>query len=425
MCSNCGTDLRNVSRVRGMAQQAAAAQYDYHHGETDLQEQSLNQSMRLVSFIFMSGLLALLLAVTGALLLSGFGGASPSEQVPSQFNTNTVMPTMQMATVTVGAPTNTRTPTPTQTFTPSVTPTRAPCTQYIPQGGTLITAILNCGYTSQDVDIIPTVLALNDIPDASNIRAGQEIIIPWPTSTPDPNAQPTATPTSEVGQAPTNEGDILVVDESIEAFAPTNTPELPPGVQWHVVQPEENIISIAVQYNVDVKTLSELNREINFARCDFGETYGGPECIVQLFQGQLIRVPAPTPTPTLSPTPDPNATATPTATPTFNEPSIFSPADRAFFYADQLITLRWIPSGALGTGEAYRVDVVDTTTGTTYTAFTQDIALTVPLEWQGTTDERHEYVWTVGVVDEDNPDAIRFQTEPYRFVWQGRTESDE
>ncbi|MCA9914504.1 MAG: LysM peptidoglycan-binding domain-containing protein, partial [Anaerolineae bacterium] len=213
--------------------------------------------------------------------------------------------------------------------------------------------------------------------------------------------------------------------ESIQAFAATITPTLPAGVMWHTVQPEENIITIAVDYNADVKTLSELNREIDFARCDFGQRFGGAECIVQLFQGQRLRVPAPTPTPTLSPTVDPNATATPTATPTFNRPSPYSPADQSIFYVDELITLRWTPSGTLNPGEAYRVDVVDETSGITYTAYTEEIFFIIPQEWQGTQQQRHEFTWRVGIVSTDSPDAVRYQTETQRFTWQGNVEDQQ
>ena len=153
---------------------------------------------------------------------------------------------------------------------------------------------------------------------------------------------------------------------------------------WHEIQQGQNIISVAVQYSTDVQTLSQLNRQIDFARCDFGETYGGQDCIVQLFQGQLLRVPAPTPTATLSPTADPNATATPTPTATVNIPEAFSPTDREFFYHDELVTLRWVPTATLLEGDNYLVTVTDRTTGRVFTARTSNIFLTIPLDWQGT-----------------------------------------
>ncbi|MEO1287015.1 MAG: LysM peptidoglycan-binding domain-containing protein, partial [Chloroflexota bacterium] len=335
----------------------------------------------------------------------------------------TQRPTLDVSTVTQGPPTATYTMTPTATFTPSLTPTQGPCIITLPTGQTLTWALTQCGHRS--LDVVPTVLSLNNLSDASSVQSGQELQIPRPTSTPDPNAIPTETPTLE-GDADLGL-DVAVAgpNEAIEAFQATAVPTLPAGVMWHVVQQGQNIISVAVQYNTDVQTLSQLNRQVDFARCDFGQTFGGQDCIVQLFQGQQLRVPAPTPTPTLSPTPDPNATATPTPTATVNIPSAFSPTDREFFYNDELVTLRWIPTATLRAGELYRVDVRNLTTNESFSATTVDIFLTIPTEWQGTQD-RNEYEWSVGIISQDTPDNIRYQTEPLIFVWQGtpETESD-
>jgi hypothetical protein len=215
--------------------------------------------------------------------------------------------------------------------------------------------------------------------------------------------------------------DNLSLNTSIDAFAPTATPTLPAGVMWHTVQSGDNIITISVDYNANAKTLSELNPEVEFSQCEFGERFGGPECIVQLIAGQQLRVPAPSPTPTLSPTPDPNATATPTPTPTYNEPSVVSPTDRQFFGANELITLRWIPSATLRIGELYIVNVVDLTNGQAFQATTDQLSLIVPLEWQAKDALRHEYQWTVGVLNTQT-NEIAFQTEPLIFVWQGLAE---
>jgi hypothetical protein len=188
---------------------------------------------------------------------------------------------------------------------------------------------------------------------------------------------------------------------------------------WHTVQPGDNVVVISVAYNANAKVLSELNPEVDFARCEFGERFGGPECLVQLSVGQRLRVPAPSPTPTLSPTPDPNSTATPTPTATFNMPSVISPPDRQFFAQDAIITLRWSPSATLLPGQAYRLDVEDLTSGARYIAFTQDISFIVPPEWQGRSAARHEYRWTVGIIEQTASENITFQTVPRLFVWQG------
>jgi hypothetical protein len=203
---------------------------------------------------------------------------------------------------------------------------------------------------------------------------------------------------------------------------PTARPSatLLPGVRWHVVQPNENIVSVAFDNFTDVQTLSQLNPEITFSQCDFGNPSGGPECAVMIYAGQQIRVPAPTPTATLSPTLSGSETATPTLTPTFNAPSALSPADHILFTRSELITLRWVGSGTLSEGETYRVRVDDLTSGQTYTADTTDLSYILPNDWQGRDGQRHDYRWTISVISLANPDNPYFTTEPRLFTWEGR-----
>ena len=78
---------------------------------------------------------------------------------------------------------------------------------------------------------MPTVLALNNLADAASVRSGQQIEIPHPTATIDPNAVPTDEPTIE-GDAALDDGlDVALAgpDESIEAFQATIPPTLPAG----------------------------------------------------------------------------------------------------------------------------------------------------------------------------------------------------
>ena len=196
-------------------------------------------------------------------------------------------------------------------------------------------------------------------------------------------------------------------------------PHCRPGVMWHTVRPNENLITIASEYNANAKTLSELNPEIDFVQCEYGELYGGPQCSVIFSVGQLVRVPAPTALPTLSPTPDPNATALPSATATVNQPNAFMPQPGQYFSASELVTLRWVPSATLGRNQSYRVDIVNQTTGETHQALTREISLVLPMEWQGTSKQRFTYIWTVGVVSNDNLDVVSYRTEPRSFIWQG------
>ena len=200
--------------------------------------------------------------------------------------------------------------------------------------------------------------------------------------------------------------------------APTAT--LLPGVMWYTVQPNEDIAGIAFEFDTNVQVLSQLNPEITFSQCDYGNPAGGPDCQVFISAGQKVRVPAPTPTASLSPTLSGSETATPTLTPTYNAPSALSPADHALFRSDELVTLRWVTSGTLGAGDTYRVQVQDLTSGQDYSSDTTDLSFILPSDWQGQNGQRHDYRWTVSVISLAKPDQPYFTTEPRLFTWEGR-----
>ncbi|MCS7071174.1 MAG: LysM peptidoglycan-binding domain-containing protein, partial [Anaerolinea sp.] len=323
-------------------------------------------------------------------------------------------PTLMLPTVTPQPPS----PTPTET--------PGPCRVTVQAGDGLIGLASRCGHRSMDV--IPLILELNGLSAPESIQVGQQILIPWPTPTIDPNA-PTPTPVG--GNVGRRNGADLIFIENVDSAVngpPTEMPTatatptdaLPPGVTWHVVQPNENMIIIASIYNTNAETLAQLNPEIAFSQCDFSLDTGGPRCTVLLRQGQRMRVPAPTPTPTLSPTLSGSETPTPTATPTFNAPNALSPPDRALFGVDDIITLRWITTGALGPDERYRVTVRDLTSGREFSADTTELLFIIPRDWQGTEQRLYEYEWTVSVISEQSPDTALFTTDPRTFSWQGR-----
>lgn len=421
LCGTCGASLAQVAVVTSVRTNASATtpSYDFGYGETDLLENSLAKRARLGLFV---SLFATLTIVVGLVLVTWLNRESllPIGESTAEAITLTPVLLVPFATVTEGPPTRTATFTPAPTNTPTETPTPAPCVQRIVAGGSLIGAITNCGHRS--LDVLPTVLALNNIADAAQVRIGQEITIPWPTPTPDPNATPAETQMARSFNNSVALNNPLALDTSIDPFAPTATATLPAGVMWHQVAPGDNIITVALAYNANAKVLSELNPEVDFARCEFGERFGGPECLVQLFAGQMLRVPEPTPMPTLSPTPDPNATATPTPTATFNMPNAVSPSNRQFFNVNELIALRWVPSATLRTNEAYRIDVENVTTGERHISLTTDIVFIVPTEWRGKENRRYEYRWQVSIINQSAPDALNYPTEPRLFFWQGTTE---
>ncbi len=424
MCSTCGTSLTDVEVVTRNAPPTGSQikpQYDRRFGETDLLEGELHR--RTGVYLFGGLMLLVALACVGAVvwlgfrwLLPGSAPVQPSAQpsVPAiVIETNTPAPSPVLATVTPPPP------------TPTDTPTPGPCTHTVKPGDDLISIAFACGHRSMDV--IPLILDLNHLSAPDMIQVGQTIMVPWPTPTLDPNAS-SSNSASDPGIAVADAASTDFVVPGLElASAPTFAPPtakptttLLPGVTWHIVQSNENIAGIAFEYYTDVQTLSQLNPEITFSQCDYGNPAGGPDCSVVIFAGEQIRVPAPTPTPTLSPTLSGSETATPSSTPTFNAPSALSPADRALFHGDELVTLRWVASGTLSEGETYRVRVEDLTNGQVYTSDTTALSFILPSDWQGQDGQRHDYRWTISVIRLDNPDQPFFSTEPRLFSWEGR-----
>lgn len=429
VCTNCGASLAQIEPVkaRNLPQTVNFNnQYDFRYGETDLYEGSLKRVGRSY-LVGLTTIIVVILVSAAALvaaptLLEQFSASDSPQGLPTPSLTVTTGQFV-IATVTPGQPTPTQSPTPSATFTPSDTPTPAPCLERVLPGDSLILIAIRCGHRSQDV--IPLIVEINGLQDASRIREGQVIEVPWPTATEDPNAVPTETPDSSSQNDGESETELVSLGDNFDPFAPTATYTLLPGIMWHVIQRDETISSIIVDYNADVKVLSELNPEVDFARCEFGNRFGGPECIVQLFEGQQIRVPAPTSTPTIPPTPSGSETPTPTATATFNAPSPISPGDSAYFAANELVTLRWIPSGVLSEGQTYRVVVKNETTNEVFSDDTFELFYILPLEWQGRDGKRQNYTWTVSVIDLSDPDNPVFTTAPRSFIWQAQLESVE
>jgi LysM repeat protein len=453
VCSNCGTALENVASVSStQAKALRATEYESQFGENDL----LEESLRPIARRYLTGCAAIVVLLLGAGLLVVFGPQFmdrlpplPVGQRDFSLLTNTPRPTLNLATVTQGSPTLTPSPTAPPTATDTLTPTREPCSPQVQELEGLIAVVARCGH--RDLFVLTEVIDLNELDNVNDIRPGQILIVPWPTETADPNATVEVIPTEdavpedpdntdEAGSGETEEtgingaSDINVEDTTQvsefdfnltviadPASAPTAT--LPPGVGYYIVQPEDNAIIIADLFDTSMEVLSQLNPEITFSQCDFGQAFGGEGCSVPLGIGQVIRVPAPLPTETLTPTPSGSETATPTMTPTFNAPSSVSPSNRAFFRADQLVTLRWVATGMLDENQAYQVRLERTDDSQTFTETTQELFFRIPVAWQGMTADRYEYVWTVAVVDLDDPDEALYETEPLAFTWEGQGES--
>ncbi len=416
ICWNCGTTLRDTPTqqpIQAPSQQTNLA-YDFRHGETDLYEPELNSVARQYSLVMGLILVFLVAAAATVTLIPTALSATAAMFETADTATPSPWPTSNRPTVTPAPPTTspTLTLTPTATLTP--TPTPEPCYQEVQAGDVLYAVVARCGH--QSFDVLPIVVETNSLRDANSISQGQRLEIPWPTPTGDTNLiEPTDNPGEE---SAANDADISdPFSENFDAlFVPT--PTLQPGIQFHTVVEGENMIAIAVQYGANVEILSQLNPEIVFSQCDFGTDFGGPRCSVSLNQGQLVRVPAPTPTPTIPPTASGSETPRPTITATYNVPSVQSPEDRSLFQSTELITLRWSPTGTLSERQAYLIRVEDQTAGVVYTASTIETSFVIPSAWQGV-GERHDYAWTISVINEDDRGNPIFTSETITFVWEG------
>ena len=414
LCTTCGATIADVApREEDGNRRARAAQYDYRFGETDLAESSLTGRGRTPSAI----LIALLLIVAGALAVAVHLIGQSEEDLAIATAIPTLSPTRVMApSITPGTPTATFTISPVPSLAPSDTPTPAPCTRRVVDGDSLIAIILRCGHSR--LDILPTVMAINGIADETRIQIGQEISVPRPS----PTADPASTPEPQ-DSAAVDKGEEQLTRLAFDPFAPTLTPTLLPGLMWHVVQADEDMIYVAAIHEISMKTLSDLNPEIEFSLCDFSEVYGGPECTVQLSVNQKLRVPAPTPTATSIATFTGSKTPAPTPTATFNAPVAQSPADEAFFSPHEQVTLRWVGTGTLGAGQVYRITLTNIDSGEHFTADTQELFFIVPAEWQSLNAGSHRYSWRISVADA-NAVTSSYATDTRSFVWQGRGQTD-
>jgi LysM repeat protein len=423
VCTTCGTTLTDVQPVGGSSRPRRSAKtndYDFRYGETDLYEGALKRRNEVALF---GGVFVLALVICGLLgvaIGSRFFTVGSVTETPSP----SPLPSAGVQILETSTPfvlaTNTPRPMPnfvTVTPAPTATPEPTQCVRVVQPGDTLYAIAAACGH--RDAAVLDLIVSENGLSSADALAVGQSIVVPAPTPTIDPNA-PTPAP------ANTDSANDADAEGVAQASVPTQNPlvfpteTLQPGVAWHSVSANETMISIALQYGANAEILSQLNPEVSFLQCDFRFDSGGESCIVQLFIGQQLRVPAPTPTATTPPTASGSETPTPSPTPTFNAPSALSPGDRALFQRDELITLRWVPTGTLGENQVYRVRITDLTMGLNYASDTRELYFIVPQAWQGAGERRHEYEWRVSVIDLDNPDVPIFTTTPRVFIWESR-----
>ena len=265
LCVTCGTTLAEVAPEETDNRETRAQRYDYRYGETDLSESSLMSKGRVLSTVLII-LLAAAIVLTVTVYLNSQTNDMPAidAAIPTlspnashgAFYHAGPLPRQRLRSV------------PYRRRHPATLPRPAPCTRRVAEGDSLIAIILRCGHSN--LGILPTVITLNNIADETRIQIGQEIIVPLPSAT----ADPAATPKLEDSAATTKDDELTRL--AFDPFAPTLTPTLLPGLMWYVVQADDDMIYVAAIHEINVKTLSDLNPEIEFNLCDFGEVYGGP-----------------------------------------------------------------------------------------------------------------------------------------------------
>ena len=447
-CSICGavlpgerTPVVPVTPVEPAARPSAAPPL----GEDDLYAGDL--TARMWRLLLVAGVALGIAVGVGIGVMIGRANDNSPENGDVYTQAQPVPPTVTPATQgTPTPPTATPLPSPTRpmalllpTVTPAPptatpTPTPGPCYQTAGEGDTVLAMAMRCGH--RDMAVIDLILEINGMKSPQELQLGQTLEIPWPTPTPgapDDTSMQVPAPTEPLenvtgtggGAPPPTEGMVYNEFGTPDALAYYRNlePTLRPGLAWHTVQAGETIMGIAYMYDTSVETLSQLNPEVAFLQCDYGERYGGPNCSVILIEGQRIRVPVPIPTVTPTFTPNGTFTPTPTATATYNAPYLLAPEEGAHFMADQIVTLRWGSTGTLGMDARYVVRVTDLERGEQYMALTSALSYTLPEGWQPTDGRTHTFEWTVSVATVDAQDLIVeeiFVTAPRRFLWDGR-----
>ncbi len=433
-CRQCGARLTATPSSALPAveparpRQLSPLAFDPTRGDDDLYLGDLSGRMWRLLLVGLLAFVALL--VLGVLLLFDRGrgkddlGQNALPTAPPTSTPRILTPAVTAtptSNIIISLPTVTPMP-PTATPTPTVTP----CYQTAQQGDTVLGMAYRCGH--RDLAVVDLILDINGMDSPQELQLGQTLEIPWPTPTPVPGQEtPTAEAVAETGDiapalTPTlrlnqfGTPDALAKYENIE-------PTLRPGHAWHIVSEDETILSIAYTYDTTIEVLSQINPEIPFLQCDYGDPTGGPNCVVLLSIGQRVRVPVPLPSPTPTLTPAGTFTPTPSATPTINAPYPLSPEDGARFAADQLVTLRWGSTGTLARQERYIVHVRDLHTGQEYTASVAELSYVLPGGWQPADRNRHTFEWWIAVGTLDEQGAVlseRFATAPRRFTWDSR-----
>lgn len=311
------------------------------------------------------GLLVLTLSVGAALVyftVSRAGGAAVADTTASPSPTLT-----ETATIT---PTPA---TPTATWTPE--PSATPFEYRVKLGDT-------CGSIAFAFGVsINSIVLLNDLPaNCSTLFENQTLRIPQPTPT------ATAPPTS--------------------TFSPDEATETACEKLDYVVQENDTLSSISLNYNIPAEAIREENGMVNDI-VRFEQTLVLPLC-------RRNATPGPTPTATLPPP--------------YPPVNLLLPGDGSpFSAADEVITLQWASVGALRPNEAFAVTIEDLTEGQgrKQVEYVTDTKLIVPDEFLPNDRVPHVIRWWVvpvrqlGTDNDGNPiwNPAGAVSAPRVFTW--------
>ncbi len=183
--------------------------------------------------------------------------------------------------------TETPTASPISTALPTIVPEAIPeIVEYIIQPGDTLLFILQ-RFNIEDFAAIRQIMELNEIDQLP--APGTMIRIPLPTPTPvmrpPANAEATAQPPTVVPPVVSTASPTPVISGGGAASTPQ--------VTTYVVQEGDTLVALLMQFDTTLRTLAELNPQLNFSGCDFTRFSGGAGCrVVPTFTiGDDISVP--------------------------------------------------------------------------------------------------------------------------------------
>ena len=370
VCTTCGTRLsENATRclVCGTELTAKAAPKS-KKVETGMQASRMPEIT--LSLPAAVGALVLILLIGAAVVYFGLSSGVTDVQL--------ITPTA------VGSPTATATITPTPTETPI--PTLVPSETPLPPIDYTVRSGDTCGGIAVFFGVsVQSIVVQNNLPSSCIIAEGQQLKIPYPTSTPAP--PPTDIPN--------------------EATQTANACEKIP----YTVQANDTLSSISANYNVPQDAIKFYNG-LASDNVLLGTTILIPLC-------ERFATPGPTPTATLPPP--------------YSAPSLLLPASGASFtLANDVVTLQWASIGTLRENEAYQVTVEDQTAANLgqsvrITTYVTDTKYIVPSSFRPNDNLAHVLVWWVTTVRQNGVDeqgqpvyvSAGAISEKRSFAWTG------